>query len=130
VSRRPFRIDGRLVIAAMIALGGVFVVLNLALGGGSANVVEFDRPHSTAASAGVTYAAHLLTGCAPVADFDGRFWAPPGHWRLRHPLLPATIVLRSEERAVLVTGAHQRFALEPLDPPVRLSRCRAPSQSS
>ena len=112
-------------IVGLVAIGAVFVGLNLAFAGGPSDVRVFEHPRSAAATRGVVYAAHLLTPCAPAVDFDGSYWVPPGRWRLRQPAEPVTVELRGDEHAVLRTRVGQRFDLERYEPPLRLSDCTA-----
>ena len=109
----------------MLSVGLVFVLLNLVLAKGPA-VRTFTSPTSSAVAKGVPSPVRLLTACAPVIDFDGAYWGPPGQWTLRAPAQPARATLVSEDRVVLVTEAGQRLSLRRLDQPVRLSRCASP----
>jgi hypothetical protein len=97
------RVDGRLILVAMLAVGSLAVGLNLLFrGGGPARVI--DRPSSVQASPGVTYPATLESRCPLVVDFDGSFWvASSGDPSLRPDDHPVTVALRSEKRALLET---------------------------
>src|SRR5439155_20502101 len=119
-ARRPFRVDGRLVIAGMLAIAFLFVGLNLLLAHGGP-VRTFTDPASRPARPGVAYRVRLLPPCAPAIDFSGQYWAPSGGRTLEPPAEPATATLVSADRVVLVTGAGQRFRLVPRGRAIRLS---------
>ena len=121
------RIEGRLVIGAMVLVAGVFVVLNLIFAGGPNGVRVLTSPSSGQAAAGATYPVHLLSACAPAVDFDGSYWAPTGHWRLVTPTEPATIRLVSSNRAVLHLRSGELFRLSRRGSTIRLGPCRSPS---
>jgi hypothetical protein len=121
------RIDGRLVIAGMLAVGGVFVVLNLMFAGGPKHVRVFASPTSGPVPRGSTQSVRLLSACAPVIDFDGGFWAPRGGWTLAPPIEPAFATLVSRDRVLLRLRSGQQLRLAHREPPIRLSRCTSPA---
>ena len=121
------RIDGRLVIGAMVLVGVVFVVLNLIFASGPTGVRVLASPSSRRAAARTTYPVHLLSACAPAVDFDGSYWGPSGHWRLVRPAEPATIRLVSSDRAILHLGSGQLLRLARKGSTIRLGPCHSPS---
>ncbi len=120
-------LSGRSVVIALLvlAIGGA-VALNLATRGTPQlprGTRVFLTPTSHRASLGVTYPARLLARCAPVVDFDGDFWQPPGGWTLAQPAEPATIRLAGPDRAVLRTASGQSLPLVRAVPPVGIASC-------
>jgi hypothetical protein len=117
------RVDGRVVIGVILAVGLVFVVLNLLLAGGPSGVRVLSSPSSGHARPGVAYTAHLLSACAPAVDFDGSYWKPLGGWTLSPPIEPATVRLVSPDRAELRLRSGERIRLSRAGDTIRLSSC-------
>jgi len=121
------RVDGRLVIAAMVVIGTVFVLLNVFLGGGPNGIRELSDPRSSPADRGVSYPINLLSRCTPAVDFDGSYWAPTGATTMQRPTEPASVTLVSGRRAVLELATGRRIVLERLGTTIRLAACPAPT---
>jgi hypothetical protein len=121
------RVDGRIVIAVIFAIGVLFVGLNLVFAGASDGTRVVASPSSTPVEEGRSYTIRLLSPCVPAVDFDGSFWVSRNSLRIAGRTDPATIVLTSPDRAVLSTAAGQRFVLARRDGPLRFAACPSPS---